>query len=89
MALWETVNTLNKTIERIKDLEEQIDRCEMLGRSSCRLVVMQNGVAYSKAMLPSALCEKLKPAILQYYEDELYEAKREMRISAERLSEEQ
>lgn len=89
MALWETVSTLNKTIDRIKDLEEQIDRCERLGKSNCGLVIMLDGVAYAKAMLPSALCEKLKPAILQYYEDELYEAKREMRIAAEKLSEEQ
>lgn len=89
MALWETVSTLNQTIERIKNLEEQIDRCERLGNNNCRLVVMQDGIAYPKDVLPYALCEKLKPAILQYYEDELYEAKREMRISAERLSEEQ
>lgn len=89
MALWETVSTLNKTIARIKDLEEQIDRCERLGKSNCRLVVMQDGVADSKAMFSHKLCEELKPIILQHYKDELYEAKREMRIAAERLSEEQ
>ena len=89
MALWETVAALSKTIERIKNFEEQIDRCERLGKNNCRLVIMIEGVASTKDVLPNALCEKLKPAILQYFEDELYEAKREMRIAAEKLSEEQ